>query len=55
LSQVRDTIRYVRSQLETMDGSAAKGIRRIGREQYKRVILEVLTALPHKLPAAGAR
>jgi hypothetical protein len=46
LSQVRNAIRYVRTQLATMDGSTAKAIRRIGRQRYKQVILEVLNLLP---------
>jgi hypothetical protein len=38
--------KYVRDCLEIMDGSAEAGIQRIGLEQFKRTIEEVLDTLP---------
>jgi hypothetical protein len=42
LTYAKITIRYVRGQLATMDGSFKRGLRRIGVQQYKAMIRELL-------------
>jgi len=44
----RAAICYVQSCLEIRDGSVAAGIRRLGREQYKETIRNVLATLPRE-------
>jgi len=48
LAQVKATVLYCRKQFTTLDGSPRRTIRRIGRENYRDIVKQLLRLLPDK-------
>lgn len=49
MARIKVAIRFVRSSLAIMDGTTAKGMRRIGRARYKETIRKVLLTMPTRI------